>query len=64
MSYKADLSYDKTSNVRRSLIHSISKTANIKFTEVYSKSKKYVPGIGHYDVTKADKILSKPRGYK
>lgn len=61
--YKSGDSYFKTV-AKKSMICTISKSLTRKFTEEYSRSKKFVPGIGHYDITKADKIISKPRGYK
>lgn len=40
--------------------YKITKTETKKFTEQYSASKKYVPGVGHYNVAKPESFISKP----
>ena len=63
-SYKQAESFFNT-QVRKENM-SISKTKNTNFAEEISNKKKFVPGIGKYDITKADKVvtLGVSRGWK
>lgn len=63
-SYKNAEAYMNTQITK--INYSISKTKNQNFAEVDSNRKKFVPGVGKYDVTKADKkiTLGAARGWK
>mmetsp|Transcript_18225 Transcript_18225/g.13250 ORF Transcript_18225/g.13250 Transcript_18225/m.13250 type:complete len:189 (+) Transcript_18225:184-750(+) len=61
-SYKWEQSFDNSQLPKRSM--TISKTKNVKFTELVAKSKKEVPAVGHYDISKSFDKISRPKGWK
>jgi outer membrane receptor for ferric coprogen and ferric-rhodotorulic acid len=58
LSYKVDEAFDKTQSTRRNIV--ISKTAKDSFTDYEIKRKKFIPGIGKYDITKDSFITKGP----
>lgn len=63
-SYNRENSIDKTQ--RTNISYGIPKEKKQTFTDFEIKKTKIVPGIGKYDITKADKVvtLGARRGYK
>uniref|UniRef100_A0A7S3IUH6 Uncharacterized protein n=1 Tax=Strombidium inclinatum TaxID=197538 RepID=A0A7S3IUH6_9SPIT len=63
--YQKEKAFDKTQQ-RRVVEHSFSKAEKKTFTDRDIKKAKVVPGIGAYDITKSDKVmtLGARRSYK
>ena len=64
MTYNKEEAFDKTQ--RRNISYGIPKGNKQSFTDFEIKKTKIVPGVGKYNITTADKVitLGARRGYK
>jgi hypothetical protein len=57
-SYKVEESYKAQSKYYSSIRFSLGKSQRITLTDWTAKKKEYLPGVGKYDITKADNLLT------